>query len=64
MTNKYCPITGKRSYYTIAAAELVLRILKSRNVKRRHDRAARLYICQFCNSFHLTSQPYQAERRK
>lgn len=62
--NKLCAVTGKQIYYTIAAAELVIRILRSRDLRRRRNSEVRWYVCKHCNAFHITSQPYRPPAKK
>lgn len=49
---KRCPSTNK-SMYTFDQAESVARFMYKRRFSRKMQR---VYLCQFCGSFHLTKQ--------
>lgn len=50
-----CATTGKRGYRTYKAADEALGALWRNS--RRPLIPSRIYQCQFCTKFHLTSQP-------
>jgi hypothetical protein len=50
----HCEVTSKLRYQSEADAKRALDDIRTRNSARRHEK--KLYVCPFCDGWHLTSQ--------
>ena len=58
-TGKKC---GKRKFETYSDAELVLGLALGRKLRGDHKRnERRIYLCDWCGGFHLTSQEWNRD---
>jgi hypothetical protein len=56
-----CPTAKGGSYRTEEAAKIDLALIRSRS--DREVKPIRVYCCNFCHQWHLTSQPLRKTKR-
>ncbi len=66
MGRQICPSTGKVAFPNRLEAELALADIHRSNSHHRHrkyrDESVRVYCCQYCDSWHMTSTPATENR--